>query len=71
MGIVYNELSSTRSDEFLMVSITFFVVVDSLCFYCSGQHCVLVFCPEISLRKCGITHKEYVLEYISFFNVMH
>lgn len=43
MKIVYNDLSSTWFIEFLMVSKTFLVVVEGLCFYCSGQHCVCVF----------------------------
>ena len=48
------------------------VVFEGLCFYCSGQHCVLLsFRHEISLRMCGIKQKDCVSESISFLNVPH
>lgn len=69
MEIVYNELSSTCSDEIFNGFYHILVVVEGLCFYCSGQHCVLVFVMKISLRMCGIKHKDCVSESILFLNV--
>lgn len=45
------------------------VVIEGLCFYCSGQHCVL--CHEIPLRMCGKKkqNKDCVSESLLFINV--